>query len=91
MLNKKQKDKEYRQLYYDSQLMKIDVIQKRFDKSSERKFLNRQNKSKNCYTYDKFKHFSRKCIQNKHKNKLLLYDNHGRIIAITKIKFINNH
>ena len=71
--------------------MKIDVIQKRFRKSSKRKLFNRQNKNKDCYTCDKLKHFSRKCIQNKYKNKFSSYNNNDKIIAITEIKFINDH
>ena len=71
--------------------MKINVIQKRFNKLLKRKFLNRQNKNKDYYICDKFKHFSQKCIQNKFKNKLLLYNNHEKIIVITEIKFINEH
>ena len=70
--------------------MKIDVTQKRFDKSSERKPFNKQNKSKDCYTCGKLEHFSRKYIQNKFKNKLSLYDNYDKIITTIKIKFIND-
>ena len=91
ILNKKFKKKNYRQLYYESQSMKIDVTQKRFSKSSGRKPLNKQNKGKGCYTCGKLGHFSRKCIQNKYRNKSSSYDNHGKIIAITEIKFINDH
>ena len=71
--------------------MKIDVTQKRFSKSSRRKLLNKQNRDKNCYTCDKLEHFFRECIQNKYKNKSSSYNNHDKIIAITEIKFINNH
>ena len=71
--------------------MKINVIQKRFSKSSIRKSLNKQNKSKDYYICVKLEHFSRECTQNKYKNKSSLYDNHGKIIAITEIKFINNY
>ena len=71
--------------------MKIDAIQKKFNKSSDRKLLNKQNKDKNCYTCDKLRHFFKKCIQNKYKNKSSLYDNNEKIIAITKIKSINEH
>ena len=45
MLNKRQKDKEYRQLYYESQSMKINVIQKKFSKSQKKK-AREQTKSK---------------------------------------------
>ena len=62
MINKKQKNKKYRQSYYEAQLIKIDVIQKKFNKSSKRKLFNKQNKNKNCYTCDKLEHFFKKCI-----------------------------
>ena len=91
ILKKKFKRKNYRQFYYESQSMKINVTQKRFNKSSGRRFFNKQNRGKRCYTCDKLEHFSRKCIQNKYKSKPSSYDNHGKIIAITEIKFINNH
>ena len=91
ILNKKSKEKNYRQFYYESQSIKIDVTQKRFNKSSKRKSLNKQNRDKECYTCNKFEHFSRECIQNKYKNKSSSYDNHDKIIAITEIKFINDH
>ena len=71
--------------------MKIDVTQKRFHKSLKRKFLNRQNKNKDYYICEKLENFSRKCIQNKYKNKSLFYDNHDKIIMITEIKFTNDH
>ena len=71
--------------------MKIDVTQKRFNKSSKRKSFNKQNRGKDCYTCGKLEHFSRECTQNKYKNKFSSYDNHGKIIATTKIKFINDH
>ena len=71
--------------------MKIDVTQKKFNKLSKRKLLNKQNMNKNCYTCDKLKYFSRKCIQNKYKSKSSLYDNQNRIIATIKVKFTNNH
>ena len=57
MLNKKFKEKNFRQFYYGSQSIKIDVIQKRFSKFSRRKSLNKQNKSKDYYTCDKLEHF----------------------------------
>ena len=41
ILNKKFKEKNNRQLYYELQSMKINVTQKKFNKSSRRKFLNR--------------------------------------------------
>ena len=41
ILKKKFKKKSYRQFYYGSQSMKIDVTQKRFDKSSGRRSLNK--------------------------------------------------
>ena len=37
MLDKKLKEKDYRQSYYKSQSMKIDVTQRKFQKTSERK------------------------------------------------------
>ena len=91
ILDKKFKKKSYRQFYYESQSMKIDVTQKRFSKSSKRKSLNKQNRGKSCYTCGKLEHFFRKCTQNKYKNKFSAYDNHGKIIAITENKFINDH
>ena len=91
ILDKKFKKKNYRQFYYESQSMKIDVTQKRFSKSSRQKLFNKQNRDKDCYTCGKLEYFSRKCIQNKYKNKSSSYDNHGKIIAITEIKFINDH
>ena len=71
--------------------MKIDVTQKRFSKFLEQKFLNRQDKDKGCYTCGKLEHFSRKCTQNKYKNKSSSYDNHDKIIVITEIKFTNDY
>ena len=37
MLNKKLKEKDYRQSYYKSQSIKIDVTQRKFQKISKRK------------------------------------------------------
>ena len=91
ILEKKFKKKSYRQFYYGSQLMKINVTQKRFSKFLKQKSLNKQNRNKNCYTCGKLEHFFRKCIQNKYKNKFSSYDNHDKIITITEIKFINDH
>ena len=91
IINKKFKEKNFRQFYYELQSMKINVIQKRFNKLSKQKFLNKQNKSKDCYTCDKLEHFFRKCIQNKYKTKSSSYNNHGKIITITEIKFINDY
>ena len=71
--------------------MKIDVTRKRFSKSPGRRLLNKQNRDKRCYTCGKLEHFSRECTQNKYKNKPSSYDNHGKIIATTKIKSINDH
>ena len=41
MLNKKLKEKNYRQSYYKSQSMKIDVTQRKFQKTSDRKSQNK--------------------------------------------------
>ena len=71
--------------------MKIDVIQKKFNKSSRRKPFNKLNRDKDCYTCDKLGHFFRKCTQNKYKSKLSLYNNHGKIIAATEINFTDDH
>ena len=85
MLNKKFKKKSYCQPYYKSQSMKINVTQKKFYSILERKFQNKLQRDKNCYTYKKLEHFLRECTQNKYKNKLSSYDKNDRIIAVTKI------
>ena len=65
--------------------MKIDVTQKRFQKTLKRKSQNKIQRKQNCYTCDKLKHFFRKCVQNKYKNKSSSYNKNDRFIATTKI------
>ena len=50
------------------------------------KIFNFKNQNKDCYICDKLKHFFKKCIQNKYKNKLSLYDKHDKIITTTEKK-----
>ena len=91
MLNKKQKEKSHRQSYYKSQSMKINITQKKFYLTFERKSQNKLQRDKNCYTCEKLEHFSREYTQNKYKNKLLSYDKNDRIIAVTKITQQDKH
>ena len=65
--------------------MKINVTQKRFNKFLKRKFLNKQNRNKDCYTCEKLEHFSRKCTLNKYKNKLFSYNNNDKFMTTTTI------
>ena len=91
MLNKKLKEKDYRQSYYKSQSIKIDITQRKFQKTSERKSQNKILKEQECYTCKKLRHFFKECIQNKYKNKSSSYNKNNRFIAITKIIKTDNH
>ena len=91
MLSKKQKEKDHRQSYYESQSIKINVIQRKFYLTFERKPQNKLQRDKDCYTCEKLKHFSRKYTQNKYKNKFSSYDKNNRIIAVTKIVQQDEH
>ena len=91
MLSKKFKEKDYRQFYYESQSMKINVTQRKFQKASERKSQNKLLREQECYTCEKMRHFFKKCTQNRYKNKSSLYDKNDRFITITKTAKTDEH
>ncbi len=62
--------KKKKQLYYDSQSMKLDAIRKISTNARDKTV----QQSKTCYTCEKLDHFFRDCTQNKYKNKSKLYD-----------------
>ncbi len=69
-----------KQLYYDSQSMKLDATRKISTNARDKTV----QQSKTCYTCKKLDHFFRDCTQNKYKNKLKLYDKQDRSFAATK-------
>ncbi len=69
-----------KQLYYDSQSMKLDAIRKISMNARDKTV----QQSKTCYTCEKLDHFFRDCTQNKYKNKSKLYDKQDRSFAATK-------
>ncbi len=69
-----------KQLYYDSQSMKLDVIWKISMNTCNKTV----QQSKTCYTCKKLDYFFRDCTQNKYKNKSKLYDKQDRSFATTK-------
>ena len=71
--------------------MKINVTQRKFQKTSDRKSQNKILKEQECYTCEKIKYFFKKCTQNKYKNKSSLYNKNNRFIAITKIVKTDEH
>ncbi len=74
-----------KQLYYDSQSMKLDTIWKISMNACNKTV----QQSKTCYTCEKLNHFFRDCTQNKYKNKLKFYDNNNNnnsYILVTSIK-----
>ncbi len=62
--------KKKKQLYYDSQFMKLDATRKISTNAREKTV----QQSKTCYTCKKLNHFFRDCTQNKYKNKSKSYD-----------------
>ncbi len=69
-----------KQLYYDSQSMKLDAIRKISMNACDKTV----QQSKTCYTCEKLDHFFRDCTQNKYKNKSKLYDKQDRSFAAMK-------
>jgi len=69
-----------KQLYYDSQSMKLDATRKISMNTRDKTV----QQSKACYIYKKLDHFFKDCIQNKYKNKSKLYDKQDRSFAATK-------
>jgi len=69
-----------KQFYYDSQSMKLDVIQKILTNACEKTV----QQSKLCYTCKKLNHFFRNCTQNKYKNKLKFYDKQDKSFTAMK-------
>jgi len=69
-----------KQLYYDSQSMKLDAIRKILMNAHDKTV----QQSKACYTCKKLGHFIRDCTQNKYKNKSKLYDKQDRSFAAMK-------
>jgi len=72
--------KKKKQLYYDSQSMKINAIRKMLMNAHDKTV----QQSKACYTCKKLDHFFKDYTQNKYKNKLKLYDKQDKSFAATK-------
>ncbi len=72
--------KKKKQLYYDSQSMKINAIRKILMNAHDKTV----QQSKACYTCKKLDHFFKDYTQNKYKNKLKLYDKQDKSFAATK-------
>ncbi len=62
--------KKKKQLYYNSQSMKLNATRKISTNAREKTV----QQSKTCYTCKKLNHFFRDCTQNKYKNKSKSYD-----------------
>jgi len=69
-----------KQLYYDSQSMKLDATRKISTNACNKTV----QQSKTCYTCEKLDHFFRDCTQNKYKNKSKLYDRQDKSFTATK-------
>ena len=71
--------------------MKINVTQRKFNKTSEKKSQNKILKEQECYTCNKMRYFLKECTQNKYKNKSLSYNKNDRFIAVTKIVKLDDY
>ena len=71
--------------------MKIDVTQRKFQKTFERKFQNKILRKQKYYTCKKMKHFFKECTQNKYKNKSSSYDKNDRFVTIIKVVKTDEH
>jgi len=72
--------KKKKQLYYDSQSMKLNATWKISMNAREKTV----QQSKTCYTCEKLNHFFKDCTQNKYKNKSKSYDKQDKSFAAMK-------
>ncbi len=79
--------KKRRQLYYDSQSMKLDATWKISTNACDKTV----QQSKTCYICRKLNYYFKNCTQNKYKNKSKLYDKQDKSFVTTKKDKKNTH